>query len=200
MNNITIDDDFIELPPLPSKPHKPTPTSPTLSSNNSQKREERRKQSGEDFTPHTLVNEMLDKLPTDLFTNNKTFLDPACGNCNFLIEILKRKLSLNINPLLALKSLYGTDIMQDNITEGRLRLLKVISIHSKTHNIKPSKDTTLEYIKTVGTNIVCTPLSTKYPNGSLDYDFSFSKIPTNEQAQKGLEKIINGKLLEQVSI
>ena len=58
------------------------------------KREHRSKRNAEVFTPPTLVKQMLDKLPEQLWEDGKTFCDPACGNGNFLIAILWRKLEL----------------------------------------------------------------------------------------------------------
>ena len=46
---------------------------------------------GEVFTPPELINEMLDKLPADTWTDKtKTFFDPAAGKGNFPIEVIKR--------------------------------------------------------------------------------------------------------------
>jgi adenine-specific DNA-methyltransferase len=46
---------------------------------------------GEVFTPDELINEMLDTLPTEVFTNpNLTWLDPAAGMGNFLAQVFKR--------------------------------------------------------------------------------------------------------------
>jgi len=140
---------------------------------------------------------MLDKIPQEIWVGNKTVCDPACGNGNMLIEVLKCKLSHNHNPLEALQSIYGTDIMEDNIKECRLRLLKVIVNYIKKNKL-PKPDA-IELIRTLGKNIVCTPLS-KYPKGSLDYDFKFSYTPTTEQAKQGLDKIAKEKLLDAVSV
>lgn len=165
------------------------------------RRKERRHKTAEDFTPLPLVNEILDRLSTE--SNNsvwhidKTFVDPACGNGNFLIEVLKRKLNLGHDPLKAVSTIFGTDIMLDNIKECRLRLLKVIVNFVKQHKAK--KPNTLEIIKMLGKNIVCTPLD-KYPNGSLDYDFEFKYTPTDLQAKQGLTKIAREKLLDAVEI
>jgi len=166
--------------------------------NNSEKRNLRKKSTAEEFTPVFLVNSMLDKLPSSIWSENSTFCDPACGNCNFLVEILKRKLKLGHSPIKALQSLFGCDCMSDNIKEGRLRLLKVINNHVKDNKLKmPDK---IELIRAVGKNIKCTPISKKYPRGSLDYDFEFKEIPSDEDCRKGLEKIRNEKLLDQVEV
>jgi len=89
-----------------------------------QKRLERKKQTAEDFTPPALVNEMLDKLPKEVFTDSsKTFCDPAAGNGNFLLEVLKRKLANGHQPLQALSTIYGVELMSDNVEEMKDRLL-----------------------------------------------------------------------------
>jgi hypothetical protein len=130
-------------------------------------------------------------LPKEVWEENKTFVDPACGNGNMLLEVLKRKLALNHNPLQAIQSIYGTDIMLDNVKEARLRMLKAI--------LPYVKKLTIEHTKAVSKNIVCTPLD-KYPNGSLDYDFEFSYNFTDLQAEQGLDKIKKEKLLDKVSV
>jgi len=134
---------------------------------NIDKRQKRKKTTAEDFTPPELTNEMLDKLSQygpEAFEEDKTFLDPACGNGNMLIEVLKRKIKLGHDPIKALQTIYGTDIMQDNIRECRLRLLKIV----KDSGVEITED----LVKTVFNQIVWTSLS-KYPNGSLDYHFNF---------------------------
>ena len=52
--------------------------------------QQRKKDLGEVFTPSELVNEMLDKLPQDVWALEKTFCDNSCGNGNFLVAILER--------------------------------------------------------------------------------------------------------------
>jgi type I restriction-modification system DNA methylase subunit len=156
------------------------------------KREKRKKETAEDFTPSWLVNEILDKLNEygkESWEEGKTFCDPACGNGNILVEVLKRKISLGHDPNEALTTIYGCDILDDNIKECRLRLLKII----KESKIK----ITLEHIKTVFNNIVVTRLS-KYPNGSLDYDFSFPNKASNKDIVSWLDGIENHYWLELV--
>lgn len=86
---------------------------------------ERVKALGEVFTPAALVSEMLDKLPADCWLPDKTFLEPSCGNGNFLVQILQRKLNNNHQPLQALSTIYGVDIMKDNVIESRKRMLQI---------------------------------------------------------------------------
>ena len=90
------------------------------------KSKERSNAHGEVFTPSWLVNEMLDKLPEDQWTDpSKTFIDPACGNGNFLVEVVRRKIENGSQPLHALTTTYGVDIMPDNIAECQQRLVRV---------------------------------------------------------------------------
>jgi len=82
------------------------------------------KATGEVFTPTPLVQEMLDKLPLEQFTDtNKTFLDPSCGDGQFLGEVLIRKIENGSTFEQALSTIYGVDLMQDNVELCRERLL-----------------------------------------------------------------------------
>lgn len=82
------------------------------------------KATGEVFTPTPLVQEMLDQLPPEVFTNpTKTFLDNSCGDGQFLGEILIRKIENGCTFKEALATVYGVDLMQDNVDECRRRLL-----------------------------------------------------------------------------
>ncbi len=104
------------------------------------KNNERVKKFGEVFTPKELVNEVLDKLSQDLFKNPlKTYLDPSCGDGAFLVEVLERKLNNGIDYEQALSTIYGVDILEDNVELCRKRLL--------------GKNRHLEHI--VEKNIVC---------------------------------------------
>jgi hypothetical protein len=89
------------------------------------------KATGEVFTPTPLVLEVLDNLDQELFKDqNKTFLDNFAGDAQFLSEVLIRKLkSLDKEEVTekefeqALSTIYGVDLMQDNVDLCRERLL-----------------------------------------------------------------------------
>ena len=93
------------------------------------KSKKRVKKFGEVYTPDWLVEKMLDLLPDEEFNVDKEFLEPACGNGNFLVAILKRKLKSidksKENELRCLMSLHGVDIQQDNVEECRKRLADI---------------------------------------------------------------------------
>jgi len=146
-----------------------------------EKTKKRIKQNAEVFTPLSLVNEMLDKLPPRIsWRPGKTFCDPACGNGNFLVEILKRKLKRKHDPKEALKTIFGVDIMKDNIEECRMRLLRII---------QKKEEVTEEHLHIVFKNIVWVDQEI-YPDGSLDYHFKFIYDGTDEEKiQKWMDRI-----------
>jgi type I restriction-modification system DNA methylase subunit len=95
---------------------------------------------GEVFTSEREVNAMLDLVKQETERIESRFLEPACGNGNFLAEILKRKLEVVDNrysksqleweryAVLAVSSIYGVDILEDNAIECRERLFKIFDL------------------------------------------------------------------------
>lgn len=92
------------------------------------KSKQRVKDFAEVFTNEREVKSMCDLVPPEIWENiESTVLEPACGNGNFIVEILKRKYShckTEKDGLKALSSVVGIDIQQDNVKECRARLLK----------------------------------------------------------------------------
>jgi len=92
---------------------------------------------GEVFTAEREVNAMLDLVKHETERIDSRFLEPACGNGNFLAEILRRKLAVveerylknqtefERYAVLAVSSIYGVDILEDNTVECRERLFKI---------------------------------------------------------------------------
>lgn len=82
------------------------------------------KSTGEVFTPTCTVQRMLAKIPEELFKDpTKTFLDNSCGDGQFLGEVVIRKLENGSNFEQALSTVYGVDLMPDNVDLCRERLL-----------------------------------------------------------------------------
>ena len=82
------------------------------------------KATGEVFTPTWLVEKIIDEMDQSLFTDpTKTFLDPSCGDGQFLSSVLYRKLENGTDFETALSTIYGVDLMQDNVDLCRERLL-----------------------------------------------------------------------------
>ena len=82
------------------------------------------KTTAEVFTPTELVEEILDNMDPELFKSpDKTFLDNSCGDGQFLASVLYRKLENGIDFETALRTIYGVDLMPDNVELCRERLL-----------------------------------------------------------------------------
>ena len=82
------------------------------------------KATGEVFTPTPFVQKLLDQLPSEVFTDvTKTILDPSCGDGQFLGEVLIYKMENGSTFEQALSTIYGVDLMQDNVELCRERLL-----------------------------------------------------------------------------
>jgi len=94
---------------------------------------------GEVFTNDREVNAMLDLVKHETERIDARFLEPACGNGNFLAEVLRRKLTVVDSrysksqfeweryAVIAVSSIYGVDILEDNAIEYRERLFKIFN-------------------------------------------------------------------------
>lgn len=117
------------------------------------KSKERVENHGEVFTPKRIVNEMLN-LPgvKEACKNVKaTFLEPACGEGAFLLKILKRKLKMiekkynktleeyENYSLLGLSTLYGIEILEDNVQECVMKMYDIFLRYYKKQVIKHGK-------------------------------------------------------------
>ena len=82
------------------------------------------KETAEVFTPTLLVEDILNELnDTNFVDSSKTFLDNSCGDGQFLASVLYRKLQNGSTFEQALSTIYGVDLMQDNVELCRERLL-----------------------------------------------------------------------------
>ena len=132
------------------------------------KSKERVRERGEVFTAEREVKAMCDLVKDETERIDSRFLEPACGDGNFLAEILTRKLEVvkrkykkstldyEKNAVLAISSVYGVDIMQDNVLACRDRLFKLWDKEYKAVCKKDCNDQTREAVKFILTkNIVC---------------------------------------------
>src|SRR5690242_1724373 len=94
---------------------------------------------GEVFTPHWMVEAMLDLVKGESERIDSRFLEPACGSGNFLVNVLQRKLAAvelkfgksdferRHYALLALMCTYGIELLEDNIAECRANMLEILA-------------------------------------------------------------------------
>ena len=100
---------------------------------------------GEVFTNQREVNAMLDLVKQETERIDSRFLEPACGDGNFLVEILRRKLEVVDSKyrkgqleweryaVIAVSSIYGVDILEDNAIECRKRLMSIFKDRYTAH-------------------------------------------------------------------
>jgi hypothetical protein len=107
---------------------------------------------GEVFTAQREVNAMLDLVKQETLRIDSRFLEPACGSGNFLVEVLNRKLEVVKSKykknqleyekylIIAISSIYGVDILEDNIQECRQRLYDIFDTEYSSIYKKSCKD------------------------------------------------------------
>lgn len=123
---------------------------------------------GEVFTAEREVKAMCDLVKTETERIDSRFLEPACGDGNFLAEILNRKLSIVQKKykkstfdyekfsILALTSIYGVDILLDNVIACRERLFEIWKSQYKSVCKKECDEQTQEAARFIlSRNIVC---------------------------------------------
>lgn len=94
---------------------------------------------GEVFTPAWMVEAMLDLVKSETERIDSRFLEPACGDGNFLVQVLRRKLAAvelkygksdferRHYALLAVMCIYGIELLPDNIADCRANLLEIFA-------------------------------------------------------------------------
>ena len=153
---------------------------------------ERTKATGEVFTPLPLVDEILAKLDPSLFKDpTKTFIDNSCGDGNFLVRVIAYKIANGSTPAEALSTTYGVDLMEDNVSHARERVLAnaFAADRWKKHSADPLPHLTHEEERAIGIskghdtfaqlhnatvtkNIVC--------HDALTYDYSFGEYTEDQ--------------------
>jgi hypothetical protein len=162
---------------------------------------------GEVFTGKREVEAMLDLVGDDIFLPNKTILEPSCGNGNFLIEILlrrldyiakrnyKKKADYERNVLITLSNLYGIDIMEDNIDDCKKRMYnEIVSQYSLNRNTESPDDIFIKNVKEILlTNIILgDSLNEKRDINFIKYNFT-SKGEV-KRSQYNLLQLENGSI------
>ena len=171
------------------------------------KSRERVSKFAEVYTPSFVVKDMCDLVGDILKFKKKhpcggstwKVLEPACGNGNFLVEILDRKLSLithnfELNALIAVSSLYGVDIQEDNCKECRERLYTLVLSYGET-----DKDILR---KILDKNIICGNTLTQQTSQNTDliftdYVFQEGKILCMEHSFKDMLNGITDNVIKE---
>ena len=100
---------------------------------------------GEVFTPDCIIEQMVANIPQEDWANpTKTFLDPTCGNGQILCYILKKRLEAGVSKKDAVSTLFGIELMEDNVKLCRKRLAYILETH--------------EFEDIINNNIVCSDI------------------------------------------
>lgn len=123
---------------------------------------------GEVYTAKREVNAMLDLVKQETERIESRFLEPACGTGNFLAEVLDRKLRVvetryrksrleyERYSVIAVSSIYGIDILEDNVVECRSRLFDIFDKRYDSLYKAAAKDECKKAIKYIlERNIIC---------------------------------------------
>lgn len=123
---------------------------------------------GEVFTPSWLVSDMCNLVEQECLRIDSRFLEPACGDGNFLTEVLRRKfltvaqlypkddVSFEMYSILAVTSLYGVDLLPDNVERCRERLYQQWEAFYLPRAISSTKEGCCAAVKKIlSLNILC---------------------------------------------
>lgn len=125
------------------------------------KSKDRVRDQGEVFTAEREVNAMLALVQNETERIESRFLEPACGDGNFLAPILERKLAVvagrykksqleyERNVLIAIGSIYGVEFLKDNVKDCRKRLYGIFVAHYKSLYGKKVKEAICKSAKTI---------------------------------------------------
>ncbi|MDD4592051.1 MAG: hypothetical protein PHG06_16760 [Parabacteroides sp.] len=136
--------------------------------NNQTKSKRRVADHGEVFTAEREVNAMLDLVKQETERIDSRFLEPACGDGNFLAEILRRKLAVVKSrygkhaadyeryAVIAVTSIYGVELLPDNTNECRKRLFEIFDKeYTATCKKEANEDTRQAVRHILRHNILC---------------------------------------------
>lgn len=176
------------------------------------KSKERVQEHGEVFTNPREVNAMLDMVKEETERIESRFLEPACGDGNFLAEVLRRKLAVvakryRKSPLeyeryafLAVSSLYGVDILSDNVEECHTRLFAIVEDEARRNLKTAVEQRFLEAVRYIlEKNIVCGDALTLKSNDGEPITFSEWSLVSGDKVKRRdylLSELLDGHVGE----
>lgn len=151
---------------------------------------------GEVFTNEREVRAMCDMVSQECNRIDSRFLEPACGNGNFLAEILRRKLVVVKNrykksaddyekySVIAVTSIYGVELLSDNAQECRQRLFDIWN-KEYTKNCKTANDTCRDNVRFIlSRNILCGNALTMRTDDDKEIIFSEWSLVTGDKIKR----------------
>lgn len=163
---------------------------------------------GEVFTAEREVKAMCDLVKQETERIESRFLEPACGNGNFLAEVLSRKLAVvksryGKSPadyekysVLAITSIYGVELLQDNAAECRERLFALWDEAYTANNRQAADEQCREAVRFIlEKNILCgDALTLRQADGSPIIFAEWSLVTGNQIKRRdfALDELLNG--------
>ena len=133
-----------------------------------EKRKARHQKTQEDFTPVEICRILFEGQDELVSNFKKTFCDPCCGTGNIIRYLLRERLNNWKKPIdvyKALETIYGTELMEDNVEECRQKVLYDCMKWSSEHNVDLIDR---KLISIIEHNIVCTD--------TFDWDYENWKL------------------------
>ena len=101
------------------------------------------------FTPYSIVVKMCDKISEEDWADpEKTFCEPCFGNGQFILAIIYKRLMAGVDLMTTLKTLFGVELMEDNVQETKDRILDMLDKMEIEYH-RPS------VMKILNKNLVC---------------------------------------------
>jgi hypothetical protein len=167
----------------------------TTNHNTHEKSKQRVRDYGEVFTPSHIVDKMCDMVPENVWKDpTYIYLEPTCGTGNFLVAILQKRIDTGMPLNKALNTLWGMDILSDNIYDSQVRLCEIVI--KKMRNAKkggPGSDwwrtRACHYVAIIENNIFVVKDSLEYMSSGKfdDKKFVFEDPTGNENVMSDEE-------------
>lgn len=101
------------------------------------------------FSPYSIITKMCDKVPeSDWADPEKIFLESSFGNGQFILAIIYKRLMAGVDLITTLKTLFGVELMEDNVQETKDRILDMLDKMEIEYH-RPS------VMKILNKNLVC---------------------------------------------
>lgn len=143
------------------------------------------RENGEVFTPSKIVKDMMSEIPKESWNDSEyCFLEPSCGNGQFLVKIFEHRIDCGMSIEVALNTMVGMDITYDNISECHFRLYERACSQMRVEGMTPQSkkwyDRAAVIIAIVRNNVFRIEDSIEYINsGKLNSRKFFFEDPTS---------------------
>jgi hypothetical protein len=168
---------------------------------------------GEVFTTDREINAMLSLIKLETQNIDSTFLEPACGTGNFLVEILNRKLKIVKDrymksqleyenyAFIAVASIYGIELLEDNVEDCRTNIFNVFNTQYATLFNNNCKDKLRNSIKFVlEKNIICGDALTLKTISEVPVPITFSQWSALGNSQIKRKDFCYKSMVDQASL